>query len=157
LNCTLRSRLSELSRLAVTSLRVGCSARQRLRPPQRALTGIPKRSLVICTTPDARESLLRDCDHPWRVRPPHGESGTNKGSICRIKARPTSQVLSSSSTGERPSTECVEGVFYENRLGGILGRALRAVRRGNESVYTPLLPSRRPKEQPCPNPYPPAF
>ena len=120
MNCTLRSRLSELSRLAVTSLRVGCSARQRLRPPQRALTGIPKRSLVICTTPDARESLLRDCDHPWRVRPPHGESGTNKGSICRIKARPTSQVLSSSSTGERPSTECVEGVFCELRVDGVL-------------------------------------
>src|SRR5829696_10234129 len=50
---------------------------------------------------------------------------------------------------EAHSPECVEGVFYEIRLGGILGRALRAVRRGNESVYTPLSPSRRPKEEPC--------
>ena len=57
---------------------------------------------------------------------------------------------------EDHSTECVEGVFYEIRLNGILGRALRAVRRGNESVYTPLSPSRRPKEEPCRKPYPPA-
>src|SRR5215208_2176989 len=58
------------------------AARQTLRPPQRALAAIPKRSLVICTPPDARGSILRDCNHLWRVRT-HGETGANKGSICR--------------------------------------------------------------------------
>src|SRR5829696_4919765 len=58
------------------------AARQTLRPPQRALAAIPKRSLVICTPPDARGSILRDCNHLWRVRS-HGETGANKGSICR--------------------------------------------------------------------------
>src|SRR5215213_10244694 len=43
------------------------AARQTLRPPQRALAAIPKRSLVICTPPDARGSILRDCNHLWRV------------------------------------------------------------------------------------------
>src|SRR5215212_6040264 len=58
------------------------AARQTLRPPQRALAAISKRSLVICTPPDARGSILRDCNHLWRVRS-HGETGVNKGSICR--------------------------------------------------------------------------
>jgi hypothetical protein len=95
---------------------------------------------------------------PLEGRPPHGETGTNKGSICRynmldslLKASPLR------ARGEDHSTECVEGVFYEIRLSGILGRALRAVCRGNESVYTPLSPSRRPMEEPCRKPYPPAF
>src|SRR5215211_3643105 len=43
------------------------ATRQTLRPPQRALAAIPKRSLVICTPPDARGSILRDCNHLWRV------------------------------------------------------------------------------------------
>src|SRR5215217_3506072 len=58
-------------------------ARQTLRPPQRTLAAIPKRSLVIYTPPEARGSILRDCNHLWRHRPPHGETGANKGSICR--------------------------------------------------------------------------
>ena len=79
----LSSRLLKLSRLSVTSFRMGCSARQTLRPPQRALAGIPKRSLVICTPPEARGSILRNCNHLWRLRPPHRETRANKGSICR--------------------------------------------------------------------------
>ena len=79
----LSPRLLKLSRLSVTSFRVGCSARQTLRPPQRALAAIPKRSLVICTPPEARGSILRDCNHLWRVGPPHRDTGANKGSICR--------------------------------------------------------------------------
>jgi hypothetical protein len=43
----------------------------------------PKRSLVICTPPEARGSILRDCNHLWRVGPPHGETGASKGSLCR--------------------------------------------------------------------------
>jgi hypothetical protein len=58
-------------------------ARQTLRPPQRALAAIPKRSLVICTPPEARGSILKDCDHLWRAGGPHRETGANKGSICR--------------------------------------------------------------------------
>ena len=58
--------LLKLSRLSVTSFRMGCSARQTLRPPQRTLAAIPKRSLVICTPPEARGSILRDCNHLWR-------------------------------------------------------------------------------------------
>jgi hypothetical protein len=54
-----------------------------LRPPQRTLAGIPpKRSLVICTLPEARGSLLRDCNHLWR-RAPHRDTGPYKGPICR--------------------------------------------------------------------------
>src|SRR5215203_2740018 len=53
------------------------AARQTLRPPQRAL--------VICTPPDARGSILRDCNHLWRVRPT-GRQGRIKapfaGTIC---------------------------------------------------------------------------
>src|SRR5215218_6914013 len=59
------------------------ATRQTLRPPQRALAGIPKRSPVICTPPEARGSILRDCNHLWKVRPPHRDTGANKGSICR--------------------------------------------------------------------------
>ena len=36
-------------------------------PPRPALAAIPKGSLVICTPPDARGSILRDCNHLWRV------------------------------------------------------------------------------------------
>src|SRR5215212_912284 len=42
-------------------------ARQTLRPAQRTLAAIPKRYLVICTPPEARGSILRDCNHLWRV------------------------------------------------------------------------------------------
>jgi hypothetical protein len=46
----------------------------------------PKRSLVMCTPPEARGSLLRDCNHLWRVRPPHRDTGRIKapfaGTIC---------------------------------------------------------------------------
>src|SRR5215208_3317465 len=60
------------------------AARQTLPPPQRALAAIPKRSLVICTPPDARGSILRNCNHLWRVpAAPHRDTGANKGSICR--------------------------------------------------------------------------
>src|SRR5918994_152034 len=63
------------------------AARQTLPPPQRALATIPKRSLVICTPPDARGSILRDCNHLWRVRAtPHRDTGRIKapfaGTIC---------------------------------------------------------------------------
>src|SRR5215208_5912873 len=51
------------------------AARQTLRPLQRALAAISKRSLVICTPPEARGSLLRDCNHLWRVRHPTGRQG----------------------------------------------------------------------------------
>jgi hypothetical protein len=55
-----------------------------LRPPQQALAAIPKRSLVICTPPEARGSILRDCNHLCRSSStPHRETGANKGSICR--------------------------------------------------------------------------
>src|SRR5215212_11163595 len=61
------------------------AARQTLRPPQRALAAISKRSLVICTPPDARGSILRDCNHLWRARPT-GRQGRIKapfaGTIC---------------------------------------------------------------------------
>jgi hypothetical protein len=72
--------------IEVTGYRLwrGCSARQTLPPPQRALAAIPKRLLVICTPPEARGSLLRDCNHLWRVGGAlHRETGANKGSICR--------------------------------------------------------------------------
>src|ERR671921_471881 len=61
------------------------AARQTLPPPQRA-SGIPKRSLMICTPPEARGSILRECNHLWRARTPqrHRE---NKGSICRYNMR----------------------------------------------------------------------
>src|SRR5215203_5378538 len=58
-------------------------ARQTLPPPQRTLAGILKRSLLICTPPEARGFILRDCNHLWKVRPPHRDTGANKGSICR--------------------------------------------------------------------------
>src|SRR5215212_8953701 len=62
------------------------ATRQTLRPPQRALAAISKRSLVICTPPDARGSILRDCNHLWRVTHPTGRQGRIKapfaGTIC---------------------------------------------------------------------------
>src|SRR5919107_6162677 len=61
------------------------AARQTLPPPQRA-SGIPKRSLMICTPPEARGSILRDCNHLWRQGPPHRDAGRIKapfaGTIC---------------------------------------------------------------------------
>src|SRR5829696_1480275 len=38
-------------------------------------------SLVICTPPEARGSLLRDCNHLWRVTLRY--TRVNKGFICR--------------------------------------------------------------------------
>src|SRR5215217_263910 len=58
------------------------AARQTLPPPQPTLAASPKRSLVICTPPDARGSILRDCNHLWRV-PPRGHPTGRQG---RIKA-----------------------------------------------------------------------
>src|SRR5215208_2586551 len=62
------------------------AARQALPPPQRA-SGIPKRSLMICTPPDARGSILSDCSHLWRIATPHRNAVVYKGSICREYAR----------------------------------------------------------------------
>src|SRR5919107_5720710 len=59
------------------------AARQTLPPPQRALATIPKRSLVICTPPDARGSILRECNHLWRSQAIPQRHRANKGSICR--------------------------------------------------------------------------
>src|SRR5215208_7784865 len=46
----------------------------------------PKRSLVMCTPPEARGSILRDCFHLWRVGHPTGRQGRIKapfaGTIC---------------------------------------------------------------------------
>src|SRR5215211_3111692 len=43
-------------------------------------------SLVICTPPDARGYILRDCNHLWRVRLSHRGTGRIKapfaGTIC---------------------------------------------------------------------------
>src|SRR5215212_3089777 len=90
------------------------AARQTLRPPQRALTGLPKRSLVICTPPEARGSILRDCNHLWRVRPPHRDTWANRGSICSynklvslLKASPLRAQAGAY------TTKCVEGLFCE--------------------------------------------
>src|ERR687896_432793 len=58
------------------------AARQTLPPPQRTIAGIPKRLLVICTPPEARGSILRDCNHLWKARTPQRHRA-NKGSICR--------------------------------------------------------------------------
>jgi hypothetical protein len=43
----------------------------------------PKRSLVMCTPPEARGSILRACDYPLREDLPQRDPGANKGSICR--------------------------------------------------------------------------
>src|SRR5215217_6072791 len=76
------------------------AARQTLRPPQRALTAIPKGSLVICTPPDARGSLLRDCDHLWRVPGhPTETQGRIKAPFAGKMLGPFSRAISSSSTG----------------------------------------------------------
>ena len=92
------------------------------------------------------------CGRRRGVRPTSHFEGTLgahvEGGSGRSEASPTAILQ---------DTHSVEGVFYEIRLSGILGRALRAVCRGNESVYNPLSPSRRPKEEPCRKPYPPAF
>jgi hypothetical protein len=46
----------------------------------------PKRSLVMCTPPEARGSILRDCFHLWRVGHPTGREGRIKapfaGTTC---------------------------------------------------------------------------
>src|SRR5215213_2179288 len=39
--------------------------------------------LVICTPPDARRSILRECNHLWRVSATPQRHRSNKGSICR--------------------------------------------------------------------------
>jgi len=41
-----------------------------------------KRSLVICTPQEARGSILRDCNHLWRVQNTPQRHRANKGSIC---------------------------------------------------------------------------
>jgi hypothetical protein len=95
----LSPRLLKLSRLAVTGFGGGCSARQTLRPPQRTLAGIPpKRSLVICTLPEARGSILRDCNHLWRVGHHTETQGHIKTPFAGKMLTPFSMAISSSST-----------------------------------------------------------
>src|SRR5215212_4764613 len=92
-------------------------ARQTSCPPQRALAAIPKRSLVICTLPDARGSLLRDCDHLWRAGAPYGRQGRIKapfaGTICSTSFL---KPLLFEHWREAHSTKCVDGVFCELRV-----------------------------------------
>src|SRR5215208_3107264 len=77
---TLLSRCVKLRR----DRRVERSAATQSLPPTAGLAGISQvMSLVICTPPDARGSILRDCNHLWRVGATHRETGANKGSICR--------------------------------------------------------------------------
>ena len=38
---------------------------------------------MICTPPDVRGSILRDCNHLWRVGATPQGHRANKGSICR--------------------------------------------------------------------------
>jgi hypothetical protein len=114
----LSPRLLKLSRLSVTGFGLGRSERQTLRLPQHTLAGIPpKRSLVICIPPEARGSLLRDCNHLWRVGHPTERQG-------RIKAPFAGTIYSTSFLKpllfehwrEAHSTKCVDGVFCELRV-----------------------------------------
>jgi hypothetical protein len=41
------------------------------------------RRILICTPPDAQGSILRDCNHIWRVGATPEGHRANKGSICR--------------------------------------------------------------------------
>src|SRR5215212_4890156 len=76
-------------------------------------------SLVMCTLPEARGSILRDCNHLWR--PPHREQGRIKapfaGTICLTSFL---QPLLFEHGREAHSPECVEGEFCELRLYGVL-------------------------------------
>jgi hypothetical protein len=67
--------------LTLTSREI--SRKANVAPHRSGLARIPKRCLLICTLPDARGSILRDCNHLWRVGAPHRETGANKVSICR--------------------------------------------------------------------------
>src|SRR5215212_4787747 len=91
------------------------AARQTLLPPQRA-SGIPKRWIVICTPPDARGSILRDCNYLWRTYP--AGRGANKGSLCSYNMLDSVLKASPLRTREREAhpTKCVEGFFSEVRL-----------------------------------------
>jgi hypothetical protein len=74
----------------------------------------PKRSLVMCTPPEARGSILRDCFHLWRVGHPTGREGRIKapfaGTTCSTSFL---KPLLFEHGREAHSPECVEGEFYE--------------------------------------------
>src|SRR5918994_524868 len=58
-------------------------------------------SLVICTPTEARGSILRDCNHLWRVGAPHRDTGRIKAPFAGTTCSTPSQVLSSSRGRER--------------------------------------------------------
>src|SRR5215216_5685870 len=100
------------------------AARQTLRPPQRALAAIPKRSLLICTPPDARGSILRDCNQLWRAGRPTGTQGRIKAPFAvTIYSAPFLKPLHFEHWREAHSPEYVEGKFSEVRHGK--GRQVR--------------------------------
>src|SRR5215211_1638014 len=95
----------------------GCSARQTLPPPQPTLGGISKRCLVICTPPDARGSILRDCNHLWS--PPHRDirriNAPFAGTIC---STPFLKSLLFEHGGGAHSTKCVERLYEKSSNTG---------------------------------------
>ena len=69
---------------------------------------------AIRTPPEARGSILRDCNHLWRVGHPRETQGRIKapfaGTIC---STPFLKPLLFEHGREAHSTECVEGAFSE--------------------------------------------
>src|SRR5215204_3010994 len=81
---------------------------------------------MTCTPPEARGSILRDCNHLWRVRP-HRDTGANKGSICRysmldflVKASP----LRARVRGPQPSAWKVNSANFTCIGFSEIGRSL---------------------------------
>ena len=78
---------------------------------------------MICTPPEARGFILRDCNHLWRV------SGHPTGTQAQIRAPFAGTICSTSFLKphlfehwrEAHSPECVEVEFCELRLNGVLG------------------------------------
>ena len=70
--------------LTLTSREI--SRKETLCPPRRTLAGIPKRCLVVYTPPEARGSILRDCNHLWR-------SGPRRGTGAQIRLRLQEEML----------------------------------------------------------------
>jgi hypothetical protein len=72
---------------------------------------------VTCTPPEARGSILRDCNHLWRVGHPTGRQARIKAPFAgRICSTPFLQPLLFEHGREAHSPKCVEGEFSEVRM-----------------------------------------